>query len=55
MLFAISNSIEETIWKELNKAIAFGIMVNESSDIHVNFILLSMSSIVYMERLKFFF
>ncbi|GBB89907.1 hypothetical protein RclHR1_16760003 [Rhizophagus clarus] len=33
MLSAISNSIEETIWKELDKAIAFGIMVDESTDI----------------------
>ncbi|CAB4381409.1 unnamed protein product [Rhizophagus irregularis] len=33
MLSAISNSIEETIWKELDEAIAFGIMVGEITDI----------------------
>ncbi|GES78079.1 zinc finger protein 862-like [Rhizophagus clarus] len=33
MLSVISNSIEKTIWKELNKAIAFGIMVDKSIDI----------------------
>ena len=33
ILSAISNSIEETIWKELDEAIAFGIMVDESTDI----------------------
>ncbi len=33
ILSAISNSIEETLWKELDEAIAFGIMVDESTDI----------------------
>ena len=33
ILSAISRSIEETIWKELGEAIAFGIMVDESTDI----------------------
>jgi len=33
ILSAISISIEETIWEELNEAIAFGIMVDESTDI----------------------
>ncbi|GBB90528.1 hypothetical protein RclHR1_17500001 [Rhizophagus clarus] len=33
ILSAISISIEETIWNELNEAIAFGIMVDESTDI----------------------
>jgi len=33
MLSAISTSIEETIWKELNEATAFGIMIDESTDI----------------------
>ena len=33
MLSAISNSIEETIWKELDEATAFGIMIDESTDI----------------------
>ncbi|CAB4433386.1 unnamed protein product [Rhizophagus irregularis] len=33
MLSAISNSIEEAIWKELDKATAFGIMIDESTDI----------------------
>jgi Domain of unknown function (DUF4371) len=33
MLAAISNSIEETIWMELDKATAFGIMIDESTDI----------------------
>uniref|UniRef100_U9U7Y7 C17orf113 probable zinc finger domain-containing protein n=1 Tax=Rhizophagus irregularis (strain DAOM 181602 / DAOM 197198 / MUCL 43194) TaxID=747089 RepID=U9U7Y7_RHIID len=33
ILSAISNSIEEIIWKELAEAAAFGIMVDESTDI----------------------
>lgn len=33
ILSAISNSIEENIWKELAEAAAFGIMVDESTDI----------------------
>jgi len=33
VLSAISDSIEETIWKELDEAIAFGIMIDESTDI----------------------
>ncbi|PKB97842.1 hypothetical protein RhiirA5_432413 [Rhizophagus irregularis] len=33
MLSAISNSIEEAIWKELDEATAFGIMIDESTDI----------------------
>jgi hypothetical protein len=33
MLSAISNSIEETIWEELDEATAFGIMIDESTDI----------------------
>ncbi|CAG8727418.1 5795_t:CDS:2, partial [Funneliformis caledonium] len=33
ILSAISISIEETIWKELNEAIAFSIIVDESTDI----------------------
>ena len=33
MLSAISISIEETIWEELNETTAFGIMVDESTDI----------------------
>ena len=33
ILSAISNSIEETVWKELDEAIAFGIMIDESTDI----------------------
>jgi hypothetical protein len=33
ILFAISNLIEETIWKELVEIIAFGIMIDESTDI----------------------
>ncbi|RGB24696.1 hypothetical protein C1646_772730 [Rhizophagus diaphanus] len=33
MLSAISNSIEETIWKELDEATAFGIMIDKSTDI----------------------
>ena len=33
MLSAISNSIEETIWRELNESTAFGIMIDESTDI----------------------
>ncbi|CAB4393669.1 unnamed protein product [Rhizophagus irregularis] len=32
-LSAISNSIEEAIWKELDEATAFGIMIDESTDI----------------------
>jgi len=33
ILSAISNSIEEAIWKELDEATAFGIMIDESTDI----------------------
>jgi hypothetical protein len=33
ILSSISNSIEETVWKELAEAAAFGIMVDESTDI----------------------
>lgn len=33
MLSAISSSIEEAIWEELNEAMAFGIMIDESTDI----------------------
>jgi Domain of unknown function (DUF4371) len=33
ILSAISNSIEENIWNELNEAVAFGIMIDESTDI----------------------
>jgi len=33
MLSAISSSIEEAIWKELDEATAFGIMIDESTDI----------------------
>jgi hypothetical protein len=33
MLSAISNSIEEVIWRELDESTAFGIMIDESTDI----------------------
>jgi hypothetical protein len=33
MLSAISSSIEEVIWEELDEAMAFGIMIDESTDI----------------------
>src|SRR4051794_17543616 len=33
MLSAILDLIEETIWKELDEAIAFGIIIDESTDI----------------------
>ncbi|CAG8549025.1 2502_t:CDS:2 [Cetraspora pellucida] len=34
--FAISNVIKAEIWKELSKAIFFGIMIDESTDIAIN-------------------
>ena len=55
ILSAISNSIEETIWKELDEAIAFGIMVDESTNILCEPILLYLLSIVCMEILKYIF
>lgn len=54
ILSAISNSIEEAIWKELDEATAFGIMIDESTDISCepHLIIYSMLSIVGMEILK---
>ena len=52
---SISNSIEETLWKELDEAIAFGIMVDESTDISCEPILLYMLNIACVKILKFVF